>query len=626
MRFPDNEQMPAPFTLSPTQALQLASQALQTRQFATVEKLCAQILAAEPKHGHALCLLGIAAHQQGQHAAALSFYDRALAVRPEDPEYLCNRGLTLHAIGKLEDAVATYRRALSIDPKRGVVLSNLGAVLCDLGEPAAALTVLQEALAQQPEPANARYNYGNALYALDRLGEAIEAYRQALRREPNNALVFSNLGVALKDHGEIDEAIACLQRSVALAPRSPVLHSKLLAALHYHPRTTLERLCHAHAEFDRLHAAPLRCTAPPTRSDGPIRLGFVSPHFARHPVGRFLIRPLEHLDRTQFSVTCYSDTRNPDAMTDRLRAAAHAWHETAALSDAELTERIRADGLDILFDLAGHTSSHRLSVFARRAAPVQISWLDYVGTTGLAAMDYLLADPREIPPESERWYREKVLRMPHDYICFDPPEDAPPVNALPALAAGHITFGSFNIVSKTTPEIVAVWSRILQRLPGARMVLRNRGFDDVPTAARYRRLFAEHGIAEERLELHGWCPAESLLGHYHCIDLALDTWPYNGGLSTCEALWMGVPVVTCPGETFCSRHGLAHLTAAGWTAGIARDLDDYVERAVALAGDLPRLERTRSDLRGIVQASPLCDGARFAADFAKLLRKVVGRS
>jgi predicted O-linked N-acetylglucosamine transferase (SPINDLY family) len=329
---------------------------------------------------------------------------------------------------------------------------------------------------------------------------------------------------------------------------------------------------------------------------------------------------LEALPAEEFEVVCYSDTAKPDAMTARIRARAALWRETIGFPEEALAAQIRADRVDILFDLAGHTADNRLPVFARKPAPIQITWLDYVGTTGLAAMDYLLADARQVPPGAETFYREKILRMPGDYICYDPPADAPEPGPLPALSRGGVTFGNFSALTKVTSEVLAVWAEILRQVPGSRLILKNRVALEPDTQTRLRALLP--GIAPERVEFRGWSPPAEAMAMYGEVDLALDTFPYNGGLTVCEALWMGVPVITCPGETFASRHGFAHLTAAGFPETIAQDTKDYVEKAVAWATYLPRLAAARAELRDRVTASGLCDGPRFAADFAQLIRQV----
>jgi len=411
---------------------------------------------------------------------------------------------------------------------------------------------------------------------------------------------------------------------VQLDPTDAAWHSNLLNTLQYRPGITLAELSARHAEYEQRHAVPLRSawrrhtnTPDPER---PLRVGIVSPALADCAVGDFLLAPLQHLDHRQYPVTCYSDRVVGDEVTARLRAEAAAWLDICGLNDQQLAEQIRADGIDILIDAAGHTARNRLLVFARKPAPLQITWVDYVGTTGLAAMDYILADRYEIPSESERWYQERVLRLPDDYICYTPPRYAPAVSPLPALSRGAVTFSCFNFQGKISRPLVAVWARILRRLPGSRLLLQYRGLGDPGTQSHFRRLFAEHGVESAQVEMRAAVPPAQLLANYHQVDLALDSFPYNGGLTTCEALWMGVPVITCPGETFAGRHSLSHLTNAGLTETIARDLDEYVELAVQLAQDLSRLAAIRAGLREQMAASPLCDGPRFAANLMALFR------
>jgi predicted O-linked N-acetylglucosamine transferase (SPINDLY family) len=281
-------------------------------------------------------------------------------------------------------------------------------------------------------------------------------------------------------------------------------------------------------------------------------------------------------------------------------------------TDQALADKIRADRIDVLFDLSGHTARNRLLAFARKPAPIQITWMGYVGTTGLAAMDYILADRHEIPEGVEQYYAEKVLRMPDGYVCYEPPSYAPSVSPLPALKLGHVTFGSFNNPSKITPHVVKVWSKVLNRIPRSHLVLKYRGMGDAFMIKRLSEAFAHYGIDRQRVECLGRSPHPILLEEYNRIDIALDTFPYNGGLTTCEALWMGVPVITCPGETFASRHSLSHLSNVGLTETIADTFDEYVDLAVSLANDYSKLATIRNGLRERVANSPLCDGERFA--------------
>jgi len=570
--------------------------------------------------------LGVALKEQGKLDDAIACYRRALELKPDYAEAHNNLGIVLKEQGKLDEAVACCRRALELRPDYAEAHGNLGNALREQGKLDQAVACCRRALELRPHYAEAHNNLGIALKDQGKLDEALACYRQALDLKPHYVEAYGNMGVALKDQGKLDDAVACYRRALELKPDYAVAHSNLLFALQYCADVTPAALAEAHAEFDRRHAAPLRGALAPYESaparQGRLRLGFVSPDLGRHPVGYFLVRVLENLSQEQAETICYSDRIVKDDLTQRLQAAATQWRDVFGMGDQRLAEQIRADRIDILFDLAGHTAHNRLLVVARKPAPIQVTWAGYVGTTGLKAMDYLLADRYEVPPGAERHYRERVLRMPDGYVCYDPPLYAPPVMPLPALDRGQVTFACFNNPAKITPQAIEVWARILRRLPGARLALKFQGWNDSGVRRRFAGMFAAQAIDPGRLDLLGYSPHAELLAEYRRIDLALDPFPYGGGLTTCEALWMGVPVVTCPGETFASRHSLSHLTGVGLTETIARDLDEYVQLAVSLAGDLPRLAAMRAGLRQRMAASPLCDGKRFATHLASLLRDV----
>jgi predicted O-linked N-acetylglucosamine transferase (SPINDLY family) len=308
-------------------------------------------------------------------------------------------------------------------------------------------------------------------------------------------------------------------------------------------------------------------------------------------------------------------------MTARIQAAV-VWHDVVQVRDDQLAERIRQDKIDILFDLDGHAGRERLLVFARKPAPLQVTWAGYVGTTGLAAMDYLLADRWHVPEGSESHYREKILRMPNGYVCFEPPAYAPDVSPLPAERNGFVTFGSFNQPTKTNRHVVSLWARVLKRVAGSKLLLKYRGFDDASIADRLHCMFADEGVGADRIELQGKSPHPNLLAEYQRVDIALDTFPYSGGLTTCEALWMGVPVVTLPGATFAGRHSLSHLSNVGLTEAVAGNEQEFVDCAVRLADDLSHLGALRRTLRPRMAASPLCDAARFARNWTERMRDI----
>jgi predicted O-linked N-acetylglucosamine transferase (SPINDLY family) len=347
----------------------------------------------------------------------------------------------------------------------------------------------------------------------------------------------------------------------------------------------------------------------------------VSPDFGCHPVGYLVICILEQLCRDA-DVICYNDRYQRDRLTSRFQAAAATWRDVVSLNDEELADQIRADRIDVLFDLAGHTARNRLLVFARKPAPIQVTWISSVGTTGLAAIDYVLADHHVLPTGAEPFIGEEILRMPDAYVCYDPIDAAPPVDALPAARNRFISFGSYNNLAKITPQVIEVWSEILRRMPHSRLVLRYHGLNDETVCDRYRNLIAANDVDPRRAMFLPPACAIDVVSSYREIDIALDPFPFSGGVTTCEALWMGVPVLTWPGQTFASRQSLSILSAVGLTESIACDRSHYVELAVGLASDLERLASMRATLRERMARSPLCDGQRFAGHLLQLLRGV----
>ena len=570
--------------------------------------------------------LGNALKEQQQTAEAIACFQRVLRIRPDFADAHSNLGLALQAEGRVAEAIACFQRAIELKPDSAEACSNLGNALREQGQAAEAIACFQQALRWKPDFAEAHFNLGYALQDQGRLTAAVACCRRAVQLKPDYAEAHNNLGVILKDQGQLTEAIACFQRSMQLKPEYTSAESNFLLTLQYRSGVTLRELAEAHQQFQRRHAAALRSAWPTHDNDRDperrLRLGFLSPDFRRHPVGYFLIQVLEHLDRKECDPVCYCDRKTHDELTARFVSAASTWNVVVGQSNERLAQQIRADRIDILFDMAGHTAHARPLVFARKPAPIQIGWIGYEGTTGLEATDYLLADRYVIPPESEPYYQERVLRMPGGYVCYDPPAAAPSVGPLPALAHGYVTFCSFNNLAKITPEVVATWAKILRRMPKSRLLMMYRGLGDEDVAARYRALFADAGVAAPQLELRPPTSFAEYLATYQQVDVALDPFPFTGGATTCESLWMGVPVITCPGETFAGRHTLSHLAGAGLTETIAGNLEEYVDLAVSWASDLPRLAALRARLRQQMAASPLCDGQRCADQLTALLRDV----
>jgi predicted O-linked N-acetylglucosamine transferase (SPINDLY family) len=619
-----------------------------------------QAIALNPEMPEAYTNLGNTLRDTGRLDEAIGAYRRAIALRPDFAAAHSNLGNALRDNGQLDESIVAYRRALELRPDYPEALSNLGNVLRERGRLDEAIAAITRAIALRPEFVEAHSNLGNALKDKGKHHEAAAEYRRAIELDPASAPAHSNLGVTLKEMGLFDEAIAALERAIEIAPdRAEVYnnlsstrlgqgdqvgairdcrralelrpgysnaHSNLLMCAQYQTGVSLASLARASAEWDERHAAPHRARWKPwdleRDPERPLRVGFVSSDLRRHPVGFFLARVFENLDPRFGTVICYDNRAVRDGMSDRLAARASQWHNVVGLSDDVVAGQIRADRIDILFDLAGHTADHRLLVFARRPAPIQISWIGYVGTIGLKAMDYLLADRFHVPASAEAYYCEKILRMPAGYVCYDPPAEAPRVGPLPAIERGHVTFGSFNNAAKLNSAVLALWAEVVRRVPGSRLLLVSPALGGASAQERIRAAFVAGGGDRDCLELRGSLPWLDLLAAYNTIDMALDPFPYSGGMTTCEALWMGVPVVTCPGETFASRHSLSHLSNVGLTETIASDTQEFADLAVRLASDLPHLAALRAGLRERMAGSPLCDGARFARDLQSLLRDV----
>jgi predicted O-linked N-acetylglucosamine transferase (SPINDLY family) len=598
---------------------------LQVRQrLGEAEQACRQALAVNPRFAEAVANLGVVLQAQRRWAEAEAAFRQSLAINANQPETENSLGAVLEARARPQDAEAAYRRALLLRPDYAEASCNLGCVLQAQQRLDEAEQAYRQALAIRPQMVEAEVNLGSLYFTMARPDEAEQACRRALEIDPLSAAAHVNLGAALYWQGRAAESSRAYYRAAELRPSSAMYFSHALFSEQYLPGVTPEHLAGIHADWDRRFGAPRRPAWRPHANDRDpqrrLRLGFVSGDFVRHPVSIFLVRILESLDPGQCEIVCYSNRLLKDRFTARLAATAGLWRDVTGVAHEALAEQIRSDRIDVLFDLGGHTHNNRLETFALKPAPVQITWLGYEGTTGLAAMDYILADPYQIPAGTEEYYCERVLRLPESYACYDPPAEAPEVGPLPAQQAGEVTFASFNNLAKISPQVVGLWAEILRQLPGSRLALKYKGLDREPLARACHALFAAEGIDSQRLLLSGWSTYAHSLGCYRDVDIALDSFPFSGSLTTCDALWMGVPVITCPGATFAGRHSLGHLSKIGLTEMVAADLPDYVCRAVDLARDLPRLAELRAQLRARVLDSPLCDAWRAAEELLRVVR------
>ncbi|WP_158813649.1 glycosyltransferase family 41 protein [Methylocapsa sp. S129] len=616
-------------------------------QFVEAETLYRQVLAIEPGHAESCHYLGVLATQFGRSDIAVAmianaialkgrepaFHDslgvalnaqrrfdeaaashrRALAINPNFAAARCNLGNVLKEQGKSREAEIAYRRALALEPGLVAAHNGLGCALKDLGHPQEAEVSFRRAIALQPDYVNAHSNLGAALTDQGKLDEAASSFRTALRLHPGNVNAHYNLGATLRLQGKSAEAATSYEQALLLNPDFPEAHSSLLMTQNYDGRVSnAELLATARrfgARFEGCAAA--RAFTNDRSVNRRLRIGYVSGDFRNHPVGFLLARVLETHDRGAVEVFCYANQTEVDDMTRRLQAAAGHWRDILRMSDSDAAALIQDDRIDILVDLSGHTANNRLPLFALRPAPVQVSWLGYFGTTGLGAMDYLLMDEAAVPHGEERWYTETVVRLPHGRFCYAPPDYAPlPVDP-PSRRQSYVTFGSFNNMSKVGPEVVGLWAEVLRAAPTSKLILKWKSLDDQNERRRVSDAFIAAGVAAERLDLRGASPHPEMLAQYGAIDIALDPFPFGGGLTSCEALWMGVPVVTLPGDRPASRQTIGFLNLLGLGDYAARSLAEYVACATALAADPNRLTEIRRALRSRMAASSLCNGALF---------------
>ena len=587
---------------------------------AAIERL-AGALALQPDFAAASFALAQALWMQGKAALAAERLRHGLELMPQLAEGHNNLGLLYISLRRYDDAVASFRRAIAIKPDLAWAHCNLGNALQAQRRFDAAIESYRRALAIDPRHAESNVNLGNVLKDRGDLDAAVASYREALALRPDNARTHVNLGSALQAQGELDGAIASFRKALSLEPDDADARSGLIFTLNIDPAASpAERL----AEARRYGIALAARARPPTSAvdstghtsglSGSLRVGLVSGDLRTHPVGFFVEGMLEHLDPTRVELFAYPTIPHEDELTARIRPRFSAWASLVDLGDEAAAARIRADGIHVLIDLSGHTAHNRLPVFAWRPAPVQATWLGYFATTGVPAIDYVLADRVSVPETQRDRFTETVWYLPDSRFCFTPPASAGQREAapLPALRGGGITFGCFQNLLKLNDAVLAAWGRVLGGLPQARLRVQNASMGFAAARAHLLDRLGRAGIESSRVTLTGQLPRDEYLLAHAEVDLILDTFPYCGATTTCEALWMGVPTLTLAGDTLVSRQGASLLACAGLEEWIATDESDYVVRAVALASDRDRLAELRSGLRARLLASPLLDAPRFA--------------
>ena len=550
---------------------------------------------------------------------------RVIALRPKHSEAHVNLGNVLYYQGQLDEAVLHYKTALRSKPKNAIGYNSLGNVLKEQGKIDDAIESYRRAIKLRPEYITAYANLAITFISQGKLGMAERLMRKALKSHPNDVNLLSVLGNILIKQGKTNSGLELYQNALRLSPTNSIVHSDLLMSMQYHPAYSAESLFEAAKAWGSAHSTDV--SSFPSldiieQSRKRLRLAYVSGDFCNHPVGYFIESVLSHHDKSQFEVFGYYNNTRHDDLTLRLQESCEHWRNIVGESDNAVTEKIREDKIDILVDLSGHTGNNRLLTFAQKPAPVQVTWMGYCATTGLSAMDYIMGDRFLIPGEEERYYVEQVHRLPNAYLCFSPPGRSIECGPLPALNKGKITFGCFNNTAKLTDRVIACWSTLMHALPQAQLYLKYKSFGDDGVRQRYQRLFTKHDVDSSRIRFAGSSPREEHLAAYQEVDIALDPFPYNGGTTTMESLWMGVPVVTLRGDRYVSHVGETILKNLGLPEYVTDCEEAYITQAIALASDIPSLAELRGGLRDRLLNSVLCDGQGFARDLEAAYRQM----
>jgi protein O-GlcNAc transferase len=568
--------------------------------------------------------LGLALAELKQFAEAVDAYHQAILHHRTFSEAYNNLAIALVALERKDEAIAAYKTAIEVAPTAPFSYVNLAMLLAHLGQYDEAIKLGQRAIKLNPTHAETHYNLGILLSDCGRIGEAIATYLKATELDPRHALAHNNAGNWFREIGEPDRALNLIRRSLEIH-FDPKLYINVVSTLYYSPSTHPAIVRQEHERWTELTAPALTLYSdwPNDRSpDRRLRIGYVSPDFREHSVAYFLEPILANHVPRQVEVFCYSDVKEPDDFTARLKSLAHTWRDVVHLSHEQLAEQVRSDGIDILIDLAGQTTGSRLPAFALKPAPVQITYLGYPNTTGVKQIDYKITDPIADPDgTTDSFYTERLLRLPRTFLCYRVPTTLPAISPLPALTSNTITFACFNPISKINPEVAELWSRVLEAVPNSRLLIKSHLLHDSATRELVTQRLISNNIPRERLELQGRTKThQEHIALYNTVDIALDPFPYNGTTTTCEALAMGIPVITLAGTSHISRVGVSLLTNVGLPQLIAQSGDEYVRITKDLAANLPNLANLRSSLRDRLKKSILCDEPRFTRDLENACR------
>lgn len=579
---------------------------------------CGRIaLKLDPNNVGALSNLATAYMHRKEYSKSMQAYKEVLRRSPTNMTAISNLGYLLKLAGRNDESIECLKKALIIDPCDDSTLNNLGNAYSGKFDNDNAIKCYQRAIEINPQNALAYNNLGSIYHRIGRYGNAIKYFTKALELDQNYVDAIVNKGVVLQSCGKVRDADKCFRRAMLIEPSSPRTVSGFLFNLNYYcddPEESFREHVRATKHISNHSAGKVVVDCGDVNARL-MRIGYVSADFYRHSVAYFFEALALNHNKQRFEIICYSDVHHPDDVTAKLRKHASIWRDITHYSAAEVVAGIRNDKIDILVDLAGHTAPKSVEIFSERCAPIQVNWLGYPNTSGLKTIDYRLTDVWADPPgRTDRFHTEKLIRLPGGFLSYSAPREAHiDTGALPAGLSGHMTFGSFNNLAKVTPALVELWSRILLEVPNSRLILKNKSFHDVEAREYFYRLFGAHGISSEQIEFLGLMPPDRHFKEYNRIDIALDTYPYSGTTTTCEALWMGVPVITLAGKMHAGRVGVSLLTQLALEGWIANDEDEYVELAKYWAAQSGKLSALRMELRERLKLSDLCNGKLFAS-------------
>jgi predicted O-linked N-acetylglucosamine transferase (SPINDLY family) len=604
--------------------LKKAKKLLSENKLEEANKILSQLSIQAPRDADIWLCLGYIAGNRQEYERAVDYFKKAIAIEPGNAKILFNYGIALRDVGNFDNAIEVFKKSLEKEPNNTETLDCLAHAYMNSGSLVEAIAVFKKSLHINPNQAETQSNLGSIYQAQGELSKAEKRYLEAFRLNPQ-LNIYDNLGSVLVMQGRYKESMEVYRNGLIKQPKNARVFSNLLLALNYMEDVTQKDIFDEHNKWSQIFEDPSTYITHGVsdHDDERLRIGYYSPDFREHSVAYFIEPIIENHDKNKFTTYAYYPLNKEDAVTARLKERFDNWRNVSNLTESEIAEVIKADKIDIMVDLAGHTANNSLLTFSKKPAPAQITYLGYPNTTGLKAIQYRITDDIADPEGQDEFYSEELCRLPGCFLTYKPDENSPAVSVSPVIKNMYITFGSFNNLAKINDSVIGVWCEILKKLPDSRLLIKNPSLTDLITRETYLQKFREFEIDDKRISLIGHTPTRyEHLSLYSDIDIALDTFPYNGTTTTCEALWMGVPVIALCGDHHAARVSTSLLTAANRNEWIAYTVEEYVDKAVKLALDTKSLKSKRSMQRDFIRNSPLLDNKTFVASLENEYKKI----